>query len=72
MYLQQIELLNGLPAKKSISLVSYECREVHDHGGGGGGHPRCLAALPSNIEELINQFKMQENRVSLNNQTYIK
>jgi len=32
-------------------------------------HPRCLATLPSNVEELISQFKMQEKNLSLVNQT---
>lgn len=29
-------------------------------GDSSGPNPRCLATLPSNIEELITQFKKQE------------
>ena len=35
------------------------CIEEWDVGG-GRPHPRCLASLPHNIEELIKKFKTQE------------
>jgi len=70
MNLQQIERQQS---KKSLSLAGYECIDrPSTNDGGGCGHPRCLATLPSNIEELIQQFKMQENRLCMVNQTYIE
>lgn len=31
---------------------------------GGGPHPRCLSALPQNIEDLLSKFRSQEESVS--------
>ena len=45
----------------SEPLAGYKCIEQHDQDGGGGIRPRCLASLPSNIEDLISQFKRQES-----------
>lgn len=60
--------------KEQLTTI-YAIAEVDTGGGGDGGgrgHPRCLATLPNNIEELIHQFKMQEKGLSIISQIQIK
>lgn len=71
MNLQQTKVTERQQNKKSTSLAGYECIQSPTTNE-DRPHPRCLATLPSNIEELICQFKMQENGFSLVSQTYIK
>lgn len=44
-------------------IIHAETKMPSDSGGEGKPHPRCLATVPGNIEELINQFKMQEKEI---------
>ncbi len=61
MSLEQIEAAEKQQNETLIPLANHACIQSPKTAESLGPKPRCLATLPSNIEELILQFKMQES-----------